>query len=156
MGTAHASGPDVPFYETPESVVEAMLELADVTDGDIVYDLGSGDGRIVIAAAKQGARGVGIEIQPDLVGLSTRLAEEAGVADQTRFVEADIFESDFSEATVVMMYLWAKVNRRLQPILAEQLDSGTRVVSHRFKIQGWTPVERIKVEGRPVFLYVVP
>jgi len=153
----HAAGPDVPFLESPESVVEVMLELAEVSEGDIVYDLGSGDGRIVIAAAaKHGARGVGIELEPELLELSNRNARETGVADRVRFVENDLFESDFSEATVVMLYLYPKVNRRLQPLLDEQLAPGTRVVSHRYEIQGWTPVERVKVEGRFVYLYVVP
>ena len=152
-----AEGPDVPLLETPEAVVEAMFELAQVTDGDVVYDLGSGDGRIVIAAAAiAGVRGVGIEIQPELVEQSNAAAAEAAVDDRVRFVEGDLFESDFSEATVVMIYLYPKVNRRLRPLLEEQLASGTRVVSHRYEIQGWTPAERIKVQGRPVFLYVLP
>jgi predicted O-methyltransferase YrrM len=153
----HGAGQDVPFLESPESVVEVMLELAEITDGDVVYDLGSGDGRIVIAAAAEhGVRGVGIEIEPQLIELSNRNAREAGVAERVRFVENDLFESDFSEATVVMLYLYPKVNRRLRPLLADQLAPGTRVVSHRFEIQGWTPVERVKVEGRFVYLYLVP
>jgi predicted O-methyltransferase YrrM len=99
---------------------------------------------------------VGIEIEPQLIELSNRNAREAGVAERVRFVENDLFESDFSEATVVMLYLYPKVNRRLRPLLADQLAPGTRVVSHRFEIQGWTPVERVKVEGRFVYLYLVP
>jgi SAM-dependent methyltransferase len=157
VAPAWAGGQDVPFLESPESVVEAMLELGEVTDDDIVYDLGSGDGRIVIAAAAtRGARGVGIEIESELIVLSNDNAHAAGVADRVRFVQEDLFEADFSEATVVMIYLYPKVNRRLRPVLTEQLAPGTRVVSHRFEIQGWRPVQRIKVEGRPVFLYVVP
>lgn len=151
-----ASGQDVPFLESPESVVEAMLELAGVTDADIVYDLGSGDGRIVIAAAARGAQGIGIEIEPELVELSIENARQAGVGDRTRFIQGDIFESDFADATVVMMYLYPKVNRRLRVILDEQLAPGTRVVSHRYEIGGWTPRERIKVEGRAIYLYFVP
>lgn len=150
------TGQDVPFLESPESVVEAMLELAEVTEGDVVYDLGSGDGRIVIAAAMRGATGVGIEIDPALVGLSIENARQADVADRSRFIEGDIFESDFRDATVVMMYLWPKVNRRLRVVLDEQLAPGTRVVSHRYEIGGWTFERRIKVEGRPIYLYVVP
>jgi len=157
VGSVHASGPDVAFLESPESVVTAMLELAEVDEKDIVYDLGSGDGRIVIAAAATyGARGVGIEVQSELVEQSNDNAIEAGVADRARFVEGDFFELDFSEATVVTMYLYPKVNRRLRPVLSAKLAPGTRVVSHRYEIEGWTPVKRIKVEGRPIFLYVVP
>ncbi len=150
-----AEGPDVPLLETREAVIETMIELAQVTDGDVVYDLGSEDGRIVIAPIA-GVRGVGIEIQPELVEQSNAAAAEAAVDDRVRFVEGDLFESDFSEATVVMIYLYPKVNRRLRPLLEEQLAPGTRVVSHRYEIQGWTPAERIKVQGRPVFLYVLP
>jgi len=152
-----ASAQDVPFLESPESVVEAMLELAQVRETDVVYDLGSGDGRIVIAAAATGgARGVGIELEADLVEQSRDNAREAGVEDLVRFVQEDFFEADFSEATVVMMYLQPKVNKKLRPILAKQLAPGTRVVSHRYEIRDWTPIERIKVEGRSIFLYVIP
>ncbi|MCP3978292.1 MAG: methyltransferase domain-containing protein [bacterium] len=146
----------MPFLESPDSVVEAMLELGQVSDEDVVFDLGSGDGRIVIAAARAGARGVGIEIEADLVELSRTNATEAGVAERVEFIEQDFFESDVSEATVLMMYLWPQVNRRLAPMLVEQLAPGTRVVSHRYKIQGWREERRIKVEGRPIYLYIVP
>ena len=150
-------GADVPFLESPDSVVEAMLDLAGVTAGDVVYDLGSGDGRIVIAAARdREARGVGIELDPDLVELSERNAREAGVEDRVRFERGDLFEADFSEATVVALYLYPKVNARLRPLLARQLAPGARVVSHRYEIRGWHPVARIKVQGRPIFLYRVP
>jgi SAM-dependent methyltransferase len=152
-----AQAQDVPFLESPDSVVQAMLELAGVAASDVVYDLGSGDGRIVIAAAAQrGARGVGIELEADLVARSEESARAAGVAERVRFVRGDFFEADFREATVVTLYLLPEVNRRLRPRLAEQLAPGTRVVSHRYEIQGWSPVERIKVEGRPIYLYVVP
>ena len=148
---------DVPFLETPDYAVEAMLELAQVKDTDIVYDLGSGDGRIVLAAARErGARGVGNEIARDLVELSRKNAEEAGVAERVEFVEADLFQSDFREATVVALYLWTKVNQRLRPLLEKQLAPGTRVVSHRFEIPGWKPKQRIKVGDRILWLYVVP
>jgi precorrin-6B methylase 2 len=134
-----------------------MLELAEVGEEDIVYDLGSGDGRIVIAAAATyGARGVGIEVQSELVEQSNDNALETGVADRVRFVEGDFFELDFSEATVVMIYLHPKVNRKLEPLFSEKLAPGTRIVSHKYEIRDWTPVKSIKVEGRPIFLYVVP
>ena len=152
-----ASAQDVPFLESPESVVEAMLEMAQVCESDVVYDLGSGDGRIVIAAAaSREARGVGIEIDADLIDLSIDNAREAGVEALVSFVQEDFFETDFREATVVMLYLQPKVNKKLRPILAEQLAPGTRVVSHRYEIRDWTPIERIKVEGRSIFLYVMP
>jgi SAM-dependent methyltransferase len=148
---------DVPFLESPDYVVEAMLDLAEVTASDVVYDLGSGDGRIVIAAAVDySARGVGIESDADLVDLSIANARAAGVEDRVRFVLGDIFEKDFSEATVVAMFLYPNVNRRLRPILLQQLAPGTRIVTHRYGIDGWTPVKRIKKGGRKVFLYVVP
>ena len=152
-----ANAQDVPFLESPESVVEAMLDLAQVQETDVVYDLGSGDGRIVIAAAaSRKARGVGVEIDSDLVELSIDNAREAGVEDLVTFVEGDFFETDFSEATVLMLYLQPKVNKRLRPILTEQLSPGTRVVSHRYEFRDWTPAKRIKVEGRSIFLYVIP
>ncbi len=148
---------DVPFLESPDYVVDAMLELAGVTAKDVVYDLGSGDGRIVIAAARdRGARGVGIEIDHELVQLSEQMGRDAGVSDRVRFVEADLFESDFHEATVVALYLLPTVNRKLRPLLEKQLAPGTRVVSHRFEIAGWRPTKRIKVGGRVLLLYVVP
>jgi predicted RNA methylase len=149
------NGQDVPFLESPEFVVAAMLDLAEVTGDDIVYDLGSGDGRIVIAAATRNARAVGIESDARLVRLSEDNAREAGVEDRVRFVEGDFFETDFSEATVVAMYLYPKVNRKLRPVLSAQLAPGTRVVSHRYAIDGWTAVKRIKVGARNIYLYVV-
>ena len=152
-----AQGQDVPFLESPESVVETMLELAEVDSTDVVYDLGSGDGRIVITAAvRYAARGVGIEIDPELIELSNENAREAGVADRVEFAEGDFFEADFSEATVLAIYLWPKVNRKLRPLMDEQLAPGTRVVSHRYPVQGWTPEQRVKVEGRWVYLYRIP
>jgi SAM-dependent methyltransferase len=151
-----ASAQDVPFLESPEYVVEAMLDLAAVDEHDVVYDLGSGDGRIVIAAAMRMARGVGIEFDPDLVRLSDQRAREAGVEDRVRFIEGDLFEADFSEATVVAIFLYPDVNRKLRPLLSQQLAPGTRVVSHRYEIDGWEPVERIKVGGRKIFLYRTP
>jgi len=154
---SQAYAQDVPFLETPGSVVEAMLELAEVTESDVVYDLGSGDGRIVIAAAANcGATCVGIESNSELILLSNEKAEEAGVEGRVRFLLRDFFKADFGRATVVMIYLSPKVNRKLQPLLAEQLAPGTRVVSHKYEIAGWEPVERIKAEGRTIYLYVVP
>jgi len=157
LGLPFTAAQDVPFFETPSAVVDTMMQLADVGEDDRVYDLGSGDGRIVIAAAAaHGAHAVGIELQPELITLSNENAEAAGVTERVEFVEGDLFETDFSEATVVMLYLQPKVNRRLAPLLLEQLPTGTRVVSHRYEIDDWDPVERVKVEGRWVFLYLIP
>jgi precorrin-6B methylase 2 len=134
-----------------------MIELAEIDKDDIVYDLGSGDGRIVIAVATEhGARAIGVESRPDLVELSQLRALDAGVEDRVEFVAEDFFETNFSDATVVMIYLARKANRRLESVLLEQLTAGTRVVSHRYPIEGWKPDQKVKVEGRSVFLYVMP
>jgi len=127
-----------PYVPTPPQVVWRMLELADVSSDDVVYDLGSGDGRIVLAAAQRyGARGVGIEIDPDLVQKARKKARQLGVADRVTFRQADLFEVDLSDATVVMLYLWPDMNNRLRPKLQRVLDPGDRVVSHSFDIDGW-------------------
>jgi SAM-dependent methyltransferase len=150
-----AEAQDVPFLETPEAVVEAMLDLAAVGPDDVVYDLGSGDGRIVIAAARRGARGVGVESDPALVTLSGENAVRAGVADRVEFRGEDLFTADVGDATVVAIYLNPKVNRRLGPHLVALLAPGTRVVSHKYEIPGWEPERRVKAAGRTLFLYRV-
>ncbi len=148
---------DVPFVVSPEKTVEGMLELAGVTESDTVYDLGSGDGRVPIAAAKQhGARGVGIEIKPDLVQRARKRAKLAGVSDRVEFRRQDLFEADFSDATVVTMYLFPEVNLRLRPMLFEQLDPGTRVVSHSFDMNGWEPDSTVTVDGDVLYLWTIP
>ena len=149
--------PDIHFVPTPDEVVEAMLRLADVGANDVVYDLGSGDGRIPITAARRvGARGVGIELDPELVAQATRSAQQAGVADRVRFVEGDIFESDISPATVVTLYLLTSINERLRPKLQKELRPGTRIVSHQFRMGDWEPERDIVVDFRSVFLWRVP
>ena len=151
------NSPDVPYVPTSPKIVNAMLELAQVGETDIVYDLGSGDGRIVIAAVKDfGARrGAGIDIDAKLVAEATENARKAGVAEKTRFIEGNLFEQDFSEATVVTMYLLPEINLRLRPkILA--LKPGTRVVSHRFDMGDWQPEKTVEVEGRKIYLWRVP
>jgi SAM-dependent methyltransferase len=149
--------PDIHFVPSPEEVVEAMLRLADVGKDDIVYDLGSGDGRIPIAAARRfGARGVGIELDPRLVALATRSAQDAGVGDRVSFIEGDIFEADISKATVVTLYLLTSINDRLRPKLLEELRPGTRIVSHQFRMGDWEPEREIVVDYRPLFLWRVP
>lgn len=137
---------EAPYVPTPQHVVLRTLELADVTQDDIVYDLGSGDGRFVITAAKEfGARGVGIEIDPELVELARNKAQMAGVEDRVEFRQMDLFEADISEATVVTMYLWPTMNERLQPKLKDELRPGTRVLSHDFNIEGWAPDTTVSI-----------
>jgi len=148
---------DVPYVATPNETVRGMLELADVSGNDVVYDLGSGDGRIPIAAAhRYGARGVGIEIKPSLVDRARKNAKLSGVQDQVTFRRQDLFEADFSEATVVTMYLFPEVNLKLRPMLFEQLEPGTRVVSHSFDMNGWAPDSTTEVDGDVLYLWTIP
>ncbi|WP_103021381.1 SAM-dependent methyltransferase [Salinibacter altiplanensis] len=150
-------GADVPFVVSPEETVEGMLELAGVSRADTVYDLGSGDGRIPITAAKQySARGVGIEIKPDLVQRARKRAKLAGVQDLVEFRRQDLFEANFSDATVVTMYLFPEVNLKLRPMLFEQLAPGTRVVSHSFDMDGWAPDSTANVDGDVLYLWTIP
>ena len=160
-GCARVPGVEVPDVRTPPEVVIEILRLAGVGPGDTVYDLGSGDGRIVIAAARDfGARGVGIELDPDLVAESARNARRAGVAARTRFLQQDIFVADISEATVVTLYLSPEVNARLRPRLLSQLKPGSRIVSHDFPIADWPPARAINFKGpernHMLSLWVVP
>jgi len=150
--------PDVIYVPTPQPVVEAMLAIADVQARDVVYDLGSGDGRIVITAAKKfGARGVGIEIDPELVKKATENAVAAGVSDRVRFVVQDFFTADISEATVVTLYLLQSLNERLRPKLARELNPGTRIVSHVFNMgPEWPPQKTRMVERSRIFLWTIP
>ena len=147
--------PDVVFVPTPQAVVDAMLALAEVTARDVVYDLGSGDGRIVITAAKKyGARGVGVDIDPVLVKQATDNAIAAGVSDRVRFVTGNIFTSDISDASVITLYLLQSLNERLRPKLVRELKPGARVVSHVFNMgPEWPPLKTIMVGASPVFLW---
>lgn len=148
---------DVPYVATPQEVVNRMLEMAEVFVDDVVYDLGSGDGRIVITAAQRyRARGVGIEIDPMRVWAAREKAKEAGVSDRVEFRREDLFEADISDATVVTMYLLPDVNRKLRPKLFEQLDPGTRVVSHNFDLGNWEPDSTEKVGASTVYLWTIP
>jgi SAM-dependent methyltransferase len=150
------AGKDVIWVPTPEELVERMLRMAQATPKDFVIDLGSGDGRIAIAAAKKiGARAIGIEYNPDMVTLSNRSAQAQGVSDKVKFIKADIFESDFSEATVITMYLLPGLNLKLRPKLLG-MKPGTRLVSHQFNMDDWEPDERTSLEGRLAFLWIVP
>jgi SAM-dependent methyltransferase len=148
-------GKDVIWVPTPEELIQAMLDAAKVTPDDYVMDLGSGDGRIVIAAAKRGAKAVGIEFNPDMVELSIRNAEKAGVSQKASFRKADIFESDFGKATVVTMYLLPHLNLKLRPTILN-LKPGTRVVSHAFNMGEWPPDQTIQKEYRTAYLWIVP
>ena len=157
---AQSSAPlktDVVYVPTPQVVVDAMLQLAGVKADDVVYDLGSGDGRIPITAAKQfGARGVGIEIDPDLVRRATENAAAAGVADRVRFINQNLFTADLSEASVVTLYLLQSINERLRPKLVRELKPGTRVVSHVFNMgPEWPPERTIELGASRVFMWTI-
>jgi SAM-dependent methyltransferase len=150
-----ARTPDIHFTPTRHKVADAMLQLAGVGPADVVYDLGSGDGRIpIIAAQKYGARGVGIELDPRLVELSWRTANEAEVASRVRFIVGDLFTADLSEATVVTTYLSSSIMKLLLPKL-RGLKPGTRIVSHQFAMPDWPPDRRIKVEESELLLWIV-
>jgi len=158
--------PDVPYVPTTETAVKAMLRLARVKPTDVVYDLGCGDGRIVIAAAKNyGARGVGIDIDPVRIREAKENARRAGVENRVEFREQDLFQSDFREATVVTLFLLPAINKRLRPQL-EALKPGTRIVSNTFEIGEWKPARELVVKSDPhddyyfgsrrVLLWIVP
>jgi SAM-dependent methyltransferase len=150
-------GPDVIFVPTPNEVVDKMYELAQVTAKDVVYDLGCGDGRIVIGAAQRfGARGVGIDIDPQRIAEATANVKDAGVGDRVRLIQGDLFEADISEATVVMLYLLTRLNVKLRPKLLKELKPGTRIVSHAFDMGDWAPERKVAVGGTTVFLWRVP
>jgi SAM-dependent methyltransferase len=152
-----ARKPDVEFIPTPQRVVDAMLDLAAVKPTDVVYDLGSGDGRIVITAAKKyGAHGVGIDIDPALVKLATQNAAAAGVSDKVQFITGDIFSADISRATVVTLYLLQSINERLRPRLVRELKPGTRIVSHVFNMgPEWAPERTIALGPNRIFLWTI-
>jgi len=146
----------VPFVPSPQEVVDRMIELAGVKPGDVVYDLGSGDGRIVIAAAKKGARAVGFEIDPNLVSESRENIRKAGVEDRAEIRNQDILTVDLSPASTVTMYLLPDVNLKLKPNLLSQLKPGSRVVSHAFDMGDWKPDRTDRVSGRTVYLWIIP
>jgi SAM-dependent methyltransferase len=150
--------PDVIYVPTPQPVVETMLDLAGVKSTDTVYDLGSGDGRIVITAAKKyGARAVGIELDPALVKKARETAAAAGVASKVRFLTQDLFTTDLRPATVVTLYLLQSINERLRPKLVRELRPGARVVSHVFNMgPEWPPEKTVNVERSRIFLWTLP
>jgi len=148
--------PDVHWEPTSDEVVTAMLKLGGVKKGDVVYDLGCGDGRIVIAAAKEfGVHGVGIDIDPQRIAESRANAKKAGVTRLVKFIEADLFEADIHEATVVTLFLWPSVNMKLRPKLLKELKPGTRVVSHSHDMGDWPPEAQRDVNGARLYLWTI-
>ena len=149
--------PDVIFVPTPHEVVEDMLRLVDVKKGDVLYDLGSGDGRIPIAAAKMyGVRAVGIDIDPARIAEAQDNAKKAGVTHLVEFRQADLFQSDFREATVVTLYLLPELNVKLRPRLWAELKPGTRIVSHQFDMGDWKAEKKLESSGRVIYFWTVP
>jgi len=149
--------PDVRYEPSTPEVVSAMLALAGVRKGDVVYDLGCGDGRIVIAAAERfGARGVGIDIDPERIAEARENARKAGVAGRVRFRNEDLFEADIKEATVVTLYLWPSVNLKLRPRLWSELKPGTRVVSHCHDMGDWKPEKTAEVGEHKLYYWTIP
>ncbi len=147
---------DVPYVPTRENVVDAMLQMADVKKGDVVYDLGCGDGRIVITAAKNhGATGVGFDIDPERIAEANANAKTAGVTDKVKFVNANLFEADLSKATVITLYLLPSVNMKLRPKILD-LKPGTRIVSHAFDMGDWKPEKTETVNGATIYFWRVP
>ena len=150
--------PDVIFVPTPPEVVAAMLKVAKVGKGDVVYDLGSGDGRIPIAAVKDfgAARATGIDIDPQRIKEATANLQKAGVGDRVRFLNQDLFTTNLSEATVVTLYLLPSLNLKLLPKLKAELKPGTRIVSHAFDMGDWVPEQTLDVDGRKVYYWTIP
>jgi len=149
------AGKDVIWVPTPDEVVDRMLRMAQVTANDLVYDLGAGNGKIAIAAAKLGARAVGVEYNPDMAKHAQGNVVAAGVAAKARIVQGDIFATDFSQATVVTMYLLPGLNMKLRPTLLA-MKPGTRVVSHSFNMEDWEPDETSSMDGRRAYFWLVP
>ena len=148
---------DVPYVPTPQGVVNRMLQLADVKESDLLYDLGCGDGRIVITAAKRyGARGIGVDLDPQRIAEARANAKRAGVENRTQFFVGDLFETDLSGATVVTLYLLNSINRRLRPQLWRQLKAGTRVVSHAFDMgDEWPPEKTERILGSTIHFWTI-
>ena len=154
---AQGRSPDVIYVPTPPEVVEEMLRIAGVGPGDVLYDLGSGDGRIPIAAAKKfGIRAVGIDIDPERVWEAGQKARGEGVDGLVQFRREDLFQADFHEATVVTLYLHPDVNLRLRPRLWAELKPGTRIVSHQFPMGDWTPEKVVELHGRRLYFWTIP
>jgi len=150
--------PDVVFVPTPQEVVDAMLKLANVHQGDVLYDLGCGDGRIPVSAAKQyGVRAIGIDIDPQRIQEANENAKRAGVTQLVQFRRGDLFKADFKEASVVTLYLLPELNVKLRPRLLAELKPGTRIVSHQFDMGTWKPDRKVELSaGRTIYLWTIP
>lgn len=150
----------VPYVTTPQSVVNKMMKLADLSKNDVLYDLGSGDGRIPIAAAKEfGARAVGVELDSELVMMADSLATQEGVSDLVEFIQGDLFAVDFSEATVLVLYLWPDLNLKLRPLI-QKMKPGTKLITHNYDMGDWKPDEMVTIEGEDgrvhkLFLWII-
>ncbi|SRR5216684_5672302 len=157
-GQAPLREPDVIYLPTPHDVVAAMLKMAKVGPGDVVYDLGSGDGRIVIAAVKDfgAACGTGIDIDPARVSDANDNASRAGVTDRVHFINQDLFETDLREVTVVTLYLLPWLNRKLMPKLMAELKPGSRVLSYRFDMGTWKPDQALSINGQMIYFWTIP
>lgn len=152
-----ARAPDVIFVPTPQELVDDMLCLAGVKKGDVLYDLGSGDGRIPITAARRyGVRAVGIDIDPDRIREANENARKAGVTKLVEFRNEDLFQANWKEATVITLYLLPDLNLKLRPRLLKELKPGTRIVSHQFDMGDWKPDKKLEVNGRTVYLWTIP
>jgi len=149
--------PDVIFVPTPQEVVEDMLRLANVQRGDVLYDLGSGDGRIAITAArKYGIKATGIDIDPERIREANENAKKAGVTNLVQFRQENLFTADFRDATVITLYLLPDLNVKLRPKLWNELKPGTRIVSHQFEMGAWKPEKRLESNGRTIYFWTVP
>jgi trans-aconitate methyltransferase len=149
--------PDVIFVPTPQEVVDAMLKLAKVGKGDVLYDLGSGDGRIPVTAAKRfGIRAYGIDIDPERIREANENASKNGVTNLVQFRQEDLFKAKFGEATVVTLYLLPDLNVKLRPRLLAELKPGTRIVSHQFDMGTWKPERKVELNGRTIYLWTIP
>jgi ribosomal protein L11 methylase PrmA len=149
--------PDVIFVPTPQEVVEDMLRLANVQKGDVLYDLGSGDGRIAITAArKYGIKATGIDIDPERIREANDNAKKAGVTNLVQFRQENLFTADFKDATVITLYLLPDLNVKLRPKLWNELKPGTRIVSHQFEMGAWKPEKRLESNGRTIYFWTVP
>jgi len=147
--------PSPVYVPSPQDIVDEMLKLAKVTKDDVVYDLGCGDGRIVITAAKLGARGVGIDINPERIKESNQNAEDAKVTDRVKFIEGDVFKADIRPATVVTLYLLPARLARLKAKLLKDLKPGTRIAAHDFPLEEWEPDQTVQLNGHQLFLWTV-
>ena len=157
VATPQQRQPDVPYVPTPQPVVDAMLQMAQVKSNDILYDLGSGDGRIPITAAQRfKTRGIGVDINNQRIQEANANAQKAGVTDRVEFRQQDLFETDLSNATVVTLYLLPDINLKLRPKLLKELKPGTRIVSHAFDMGDWKPERVQQVNGKTIYLWVVP